>query len=248
MNVPVPLPDVASAKLPAVYESAKQALAECERVDECKTWADKMAALASYARQAEDETLLKHAMRIQGRAVRRAGELLKEFDARQGQNLPEPKKEGDRLFSQHPPISRHDAGAKAQMSPHQVKQAVRVSNIPPDEFEAAIESPKPPTVTALAEMGKKPRPTKVIDHLDGRDPKDFALATEVLSALRRHAESVIGVDHAAVVRGSAPDEHREALSHIATLSAWLETLKLELESVDGVQRHRPDYRDQEAYR
>lgn len=241
MNVPVPLPDVASAKLPAVYESAKQALAECERVDECKTWADKMAALASYARQAEDETLLKHAMRIQGRAVRRAGELLKEFDARggdRGNQHTGGKKEGDRHFASaaQAPVGKREAGADVGMSPHQVKQAVRVANIPKDEFESAVEAANPPTVTALAEMGKKSRPTKVIDHLDGRDPKDFALATEILSALRRHAESVIGVDPAAVVRGSAPDEHREALSHIATLSAWIQSLKLELESVDGVQR------------
>ena len=31
----------ANARLPANYEQAKQALAECVSIDECKTWADK---------------------------------------------------------------------------------------------------------------------------------------------------------------------------------------------------------------
>lgn len=31
------------------YESAKHALEECDRVDECQSWANKAAALASYA-------------------------------------------------------------------------------------------------------------------------------------------------------------------------------------------------------
>jgi hypothetical protein len=40
---------------------------------------DRMEALASYGRQADDETLLKHAMRIKARAVDRCGELLREI-------------------------------------------------------------------------------------------------------------------------------------------------------------------------
>ncbi len=46
------------ARLPSSYEAAKRALAQCDAIDECKDWADKMAALASYARQAKDEDLL----------------------------------------------------------------------------------------------------------------------------------------------------------------------------------------------
>jgi hypothetical protein len=34
-------------------------------------WADRMAALASYARQSEDEALRRFAVRIQARALRR---------------------------------------------------------------------------------------------------------------------------------------------------------------------------------
>jgi hypothetical protein len=54
-----------TARLPAAYKAAQVALSTCADIDECKTWADKAQALASYARQADDDTLQKHAMRIQ---------------------------------------------------------------------------------------------------------------------------------------------------------------------------------------
>jgi hypothetical protein len=46
---------------------------------------------------------------------------------------------------------------RAGLSKHQQTQAVRVANVPTEKFEAAIEAPKPATVTALAEMGKQVR-------------------------------------------------------------------------------------------
>jgi hypothetical protein len=64
------------AKLPGNYTAAKQAVAQCVRVDECKRWADKAVALAAYARQSRDKKLLNDAQRIQNRALRRGGELL----------------------------------------------------------------------------------------------------------------------------------------------------------------------------
>ncbi len=45
---------VNTARLPRSYEEAKKAIAECARLDECAEWADKAAAIASYARQADD--------------------------------------------------------------------------------------------------------------------------------------------------------------------------------------------------
>lgn len=58
--------------------------------------ADKAAALASYARQAEDDTLLKMAQRIKARAVRREGELIEpgknRFDDRRGGASPPNRK------------------------------------------------------------------------------------------------------------------------------------------------------------
>jgi hypothetical protein len=83
-NIPAELPNIADARLPATYESAKQALAECSRIDECQNWADKGAALASYARQARDDTLFSFATRIKARALDRCGELLRQIPASSG--------------------------------------------------------------------------------------------------------------------------------------------------------------------
>ncbi|MEL6300270.1 MAG: hypothetical protein AAFV47_09180 [Pseudomonadota bacterium] len=73
------LPDgiaVQQAPLPEVYEAATKALAECERIDECKDCADNAKALASCSKQIENDTLESHAARIKARAIRRAGELI----------------------------------------------------------------------------------------------------------------------------------------------------------------------------
>jgi hypothetical protein len=72
------------ALLPATYEAAHKAIAKCSRIDECKSWSDKSAALASYARQAKDRSLGVMAERIHARAVRRCGELLKQVPSGQG--------------------------------------------------------------------------------------------------------------------------------------------------------------------
>jgi hypothetical protein len=51
--------------------AAKVAISECAHIDECKDWADKSEALASYAKQAKDDELRNMAERIQARAIRR---------------------------------------------------------------------------------------------------------------------------------------------------------------------------------
>ena len=63
------LPDIPDAKLPMNYEAARQAIQTCAQVDECQDWADRAAALASYARQADDDLLLRQCQRIRARAV-----------------------------------------------------------------------------------------------------------------------------------------------------------------------------------
>ncbi len=150
--LPANLPNIASAKLPAVYENAKTALTECSRIDECADWSDKAAALASYAKQAGDSSLHKMAIRIQARAIERCGELLKAYDGRGGDRS---KTEG--AHGSAPPTQR-EAAAAAGLSEHQQLQAVRVANVPREEFEQQVESDDPPTVTELAEQGKKLRP------------------------------------------------------------------------------------------
>ncbi|MEA1053330.1 hypothetical protein U5801_26520 [Lamprobacter modestohalophilus] len=144
---PIP-PDGA---LPANYERARYALAMTVQIDECKTWSDKAAALASYARQAKDDSLQKLAMRIHGRAVRRAGELLREIEPARGK---QDRNEDGTIRSGAVPNGRTAAADAAGLSERQRKTALSVAALPRDQFEEAVESDNPPTITELSEMAQ----------------------------------------------------------------------------------------------
>lgn len=211
-NLPTKLPP---PRFPIGYESARVALSECARVDECKEWADKAEALSSYAKQAKDDSMRKLADRIQARAIRRAGELLKEFDARGGDR----SKNGSAPTSAP---SRQEAGKKAGMSRDQQVTAVRVANVPDADFEEAVESDDPPTVTQLAEAGKSKRP--LVD-LEGRSPNEYAKATEAHGTLRRLAAFAEATDPASIVRGTKQHEMAAMAEHIEIIANWLKELK-----------------------
>ena len=51
--------------------------------------------------------------------------------------------------------SQKEAAAEAGFSQRQKETAVRVANVPTEEFETLVESENPPTVTALAQRGKQ---------------------------------------------------------------------------------------------
>jgi hypothetical protein len=136
---------VGTAQLPEAYERAKEALAVCDRVDEVDDWADKAAALATYARQADDPDLENFARRIRARAVRRVGELLLEYDGR-----------GRRKSGTPPDIwarSRAEAAEAAGISAHKGTVAVRIASIPQVRFEEIVEESPPPGTIALSKLG-----------------------------------------------------------------------------------------------
>jgi hypothetical protein len=85
--------------------------------------------------------------------------LLKQFNA-PGARSDQPS-EGD-----HTRLTQKQAATDAGLSKHKQVTAVRVANIPANDFETAIESDAPPTVTSLAEMGRR----KPLIDLQGRDP------------------------------------------------------------------------------
>lgn len=142
--------DVNRARLPITYEAAKAALAECVRIDECKDWADKAEALASYARQTRDSVLRRYCDRVQARAIRRCGELVNEIpDTNRG-------RPAENQAGTAPNLTRTRAATEAGLSERQRKTAQRVANVPGDLFEEAVEADEPATVTELAELPVHP--------------------------------------------------------------------------------------------
>jgi hypothetical protein len=135
-----------AAKLPALYEEAKQALARCEQIDEVAAVANKAAAIASYARQADDPTLENSAKRIRARAVRRMGELLRSYDGRGGNR----RSKTGRAHGSGP--SRSQVASNAGVSEHKARTAVRIASIAEQDFEALIESENPPGTAFLAQL------------------------------------------------------------------------------------------------
>lgn len=214
---------VADAKLPMVYESAKLALAECSRIDECKDWADKAEALASYARQADDDALQNMAVRIRARAIRRCGELLKEIERpEQGGR---PSKISEINGATDHPVSRRQAASDAGLSKHQQKTAIRVANVPTNHFESVVESDSPPTVTELAKIGTKPQP--LID-LKGRDPEDFKACTRALGNTERFDEFAEQTCPAAVARGASELARAKLRERAPRIIAWVQQLQKEI--------------------
>ena len=163
--------DTTTAKLPSRYHAAKAALRDCTAVDECMEWADKASALASYAKQAHDDELEKMAKRIRARALRRAGELLKQID-RPAQGGRPQNGMGDHTVSA--------AAREAGMSKHQQVTATRIANVPEDDFEEMVESGL--TATKIAEAGIERR-------VLNRDA-----ARHLVGLLRRSTEALAEVD------------------------------------------------------
>ena len=99
--------------------------------------------------------------------MRRAGELLKQVSRHGGDR----KSEENQRTGGGPLISRREAAHIAGMSGRQAKNAVRLANIPETDFNEQVDSPNPPTITALAEQGKQKRTQSNPDTwLKGRRP------------------------------------------------------------------------------
>lgn len=232
---------IAGAKLPRSYEHAKQALAACINIDECWEWANKMEALASYAKQSDDETLFKHATRIRARAVRRCGELLKLIEPSKGGRPAEnpgagrPSLEGwipgtgqrEPSLDGWIPGSRTEAADAAGLTEHRKKQALRVATVSSEKFEEWVEAETPVSVAKLAEAGRQPRQPSA-DHLQGRDPEQFSAATHTMGAMRRFAEKCGERDAEYIAAGVLPSEVAEARRLVASIDAWLDRFVVNL--------------------
>lgn len=226
-NVPAHI-NPATASLPATYESAKKALAECSKIDECHAWSNKAAALASYAKQADDDTLHKYAVRISARAIRRMGELLKQFEA-PGARTDKPT-EGDH------PRSAAEAASNAGLSEHQHKQAVRVANVSEEDFEAAVEGEETTTITKLAERGKKSNPKQPAsktaqDEPVKKAPPGFVHATNAIGSIQEFANFCNEHKPEYIAGGVYPYETAKIRQNVATVNAWLDRFVINLKEL-----------------
>lgn len=227
LALPGDLPEIDSARLPVLYEAARTALANCANLDECQDWADRMAALASYARQSDDPTLMNHAMRIKARAVDRCGEILRSIPA---------AKTGPKLSGGAPTehVGRFQAARDAGLSRDQAVTALRVNAVDRGLFERMIESDDPPTIEKLADIGttKRPDPPIVIDgHLQGRDPVDFEQATRLIGLFTWVEQRIAELDLTAAVRGLNWNEKQNVNGEFWAHLSWLSELRRELDGV-----------------
>jgi hypothetical protein len=174
--------DVRNAPLPVRYAEAKIALAECYKVDECKDWSDKMAALKSYARQAKNIDLERRLIEIRLRAERKAGEILKATEKAKGSP-----------GNQHTgPVASADQSktlAEIGVSKDQSSKWQQLADIPEEYFEAMVESDDPPSVTALADAGKNSREAWMDDM-----PEHAAYYGKIRYAVGAMAERIDGFD------------------------------------------------------
>jgi len=211
------LPSIRDAKLPEKYEAAKIAIRECSRLDECKEWTDRSAALASYARQSEDKELEKTAMRIRARACRRCGELLKEIEKAQG---------GDRKSKgRQVPFDRKQAAKKAGLSPDKAKQSIRVANVHEEDFEEQLESDDPPTLTDLAKQGRKKSAQKPIYERLGITKKAFQAGMYFRGALRDMAQECKKYDPKNIAEGSTARDRPLMKKQVSIILTHLNKLK-----------------------
>lgn len=212
----IAIPD---APLPVRYEAARRALEECDSIDDVKDWSDKAAALAVYARQANDSSLHMMALRIKARAERRCGELLKALP--RGDSAT--RFGGDRAGASHPPASggqasvirptRTQAARDAGLSDYQRKNAIRVANVPAESFEQQVESDTPPTVAALAAQGvvkaAQPNPARL-------------MASEARAALTTFARVCERLDARQAAEAMSANETDALRRHVRTVDSWLD--------------------------
>lgn len=203
---------VDDAPLPVRYERARTEIAAAASLDECAEWTSKASALASYARQAKDDSLLAAATRIKARAIRRSGELLREIPAKPGY-----QKNGAGAPPQR--SDRAQAAKDAGLSRDQATQAVRVAKVPATEFEEAIEADEPPSIDELAERGTKKKAAPLVD-LRGVDPQDFQRSLHVSDAINRLADQLADVKPEAFLRGVLPADKARVLGSVEFLIAW----------------------------
>ena len=149
------------------YDAARTAIAECVEIDEAKDLTDRAAALAAYARQADDPELELMARRIRARATRRMGEISR------GLETASPGPVGDSSHRREV-TSKTAVLAEAGISTSVANRAEKVADIPEEKFNAAVEADVPATLTDLVSSQTKPRrQTRARKKMQTTEPPDW---------------------------------------------------------------------------
>lgn len=122
------------AELPARYKAARKALQECYRIDELKDISDKHSAIAHYAKQAKDPSLMYYAERIKLRAFERIGELLAEI----------------KDYNERKQVAQLNGVAIVTAN-----KAYTASHIPKKVRDTLIEATPPPSIRKFADYGER---------------------------------------------------------------------------------------------
>jgi hypothetical protein len=212
------LPNTHNANLPAKYEAAKIAIMECNRIDECKDWSDKAQALASYARQSQDEEMEKTAMRIRARAIRRCGELLKEIEKKQGAN------QNISADSVTKVETRKEAAEEAGLSKRQAVTAIRVANVPDEIFTEQIESQTPPTITSLAQQGTTPNKKPPMFEQMGMTKQAFQAGMYFRGDIEDFCKATKKYEIQDIIDGSTPEQRDRLRTLIKQIDTFTDKL------------------------
>jgi hypothetical protein len=204
--------EINSARLPEVYNNAVTALKNCVEIDEVKDWTDKMAAIASYWRQTNDETMFNMAQKIRAQSYRRMGELLSEYDGRGNYSEQSKKDIGVRF-------TKTEIATQSGLSERETKTATRLSNIPEPEFNDLLEAEKVPTITELAKHGTKSILTKP-------KPEGYAAGIHLHADFKNLAESCKRLDADYILNALDDDYKNEMFEFFDEIINWIDTYKL----------------------
>ena len=136
------------------YSAARHALEEAVRVDEVKDIRDKALAMAAYAKQAGDNSLIQLATEIRVRAERKAGQMLAQMPKATGAKGVGPIAVvvNDR---NHSPTLKDLGISKDQSSRWQ-----KLAAVPDDKFEQAVAAAKEVAGEVRAKAILDPKPAK----------------------------------------------------------------------------------------
>ena len=196
------------------------AIMECFHTDECQDWADKMQALASYARQSQDYEMEKTALRIRARAIRRGGEILKETEKQSFNGNQHVVR--DAADPNH--ITRKAAAEDAGLSARQAKTMIRVSNVPNKIFEEQIESDTPPTITSLAQQGITPSKKPPMFEQLGMTKEAFQAGMYFRGDIEDFGKAIKKYDVQDIIDGSTPDQRHRIYNLIRKIDAFTDQL------------------------